>query len=325
MAASAVQSGVTPMWMVILQRVAAVIPTVLFGTILIFGLVQIIPGGAAEEVLGAETSAEAVAVLRAKMGLDRPLHVQYYDWLSSAAKGDLGRSLTDHRNISQAIVERLPLTIELSVIALLLSLLIGIPLGVLSAINRHNRIDSAVTSVSGLGLAMPEFWLAMLAVNFFALKLNWFPATGVPPVDFGWREHVQALVLPSLTLASGAAAAIVRFTRSGMLEALDSSYVRTAWALGLSPTQIFFRFALKNALIPLVTVIGIIAASLFGGAVLVESVFVIPGLGSMLVTAVLQKDYPTVQSVALVLTVVFVMISLVVDIGCAMLDPRTRR
>jgi len=319
------EAAVSSMWTVVFHRLMAVIPTVLFGTILIFGLVQIIPGGAAEEALGPEASAEAVEVLREEMGLNRPLHVQYLDWLGSAAKGDLGRSVTDRRDISKAIVERLPLTIELTLIALVLSLLIGIPLGVLSAINHHNRIDSAVTGISGLGLAMPEFWIAMLAVNLFALKLGWFPATGIPSVELGWRDHLQALVLPSLTLASGAAAAIIRFTRSGMLEALSSSYVRTAWALGLSPAQIFFRFALKNALIPLVTVIGIITSSLFGGAVLVESVFVVPGLGTMLVTAVLQKDYTTVQSVALVLIVVFVMISLIVDIGCALLDPRTRR
>ncbi len=318
-------SSVASMWTVVLHRLAAVIPTVLFGTVLIFSLVQIIPGGAAEEAAGPEASPEAIAVLREEMGLNRPLHEQYLGWLGSAVRGDLGRSLTDHRNISKAIGERLPLTIELTLIALVLSLLIGIPLGVLSAVNRHNRIDAAVTGISGLGLALPEFWLAMLAVNLFALKLGWFPATGIPSVELGWREHVQALVLPSLTLASGAAAAITRFTRSGMLEALSSSYVRTAWALGLDPVQVFFRFALKNALIPLVTVIGIITSSLFGGAVLVESVFVIPGLGTMLVTAVLQKDYTTVQSVALVLTVVFVMISLVVDVGCAVLDPRTRR
>ena len=318
-------STVTPMWLVIFNRIVSVIPIVLFGTVLIFALVQIIPGGAAEEALGPEASAEAIEVLREQMGLNRPLHVQYLDWLGSAAKGDLGRSITDRRDITKAIVERLPLTIELTLIALVLSLLIGIPLGVLSAINHHNRIDSTVTGLSGLGLAMPEFWIAMLAVNLFALKLGWFPATGVPSVQLGWQEHIQALVLPSFTLASGAAAAIIRFTRSGMLEALSSSYVRTAWALGLSPVQIFFRFALKNALIPLVTVIGIITSSLFGGAVLVESVFVIPGLGTMLVTAVLQKDYTTVQSVALVLIVVFVLISLVVDIGCALLDPRTRR
>ena len=318
-------SSVSSMWAVVFQRILAMIPTVLFGTILIFGLVQIIPGGAAEEVAGPEASPEAIAVIREQMGLNRPLHVQYLDWLGHAAKGDLGRALTDRKDISKAIKERLPLTIELTVIALVLALLIGIPLGVLSAINHHNRIDSAVTGISGLGLAMPEFWIAMLAVNLFALKLGWFPATGVPSVELGWHDHIQSLVLPSLTLASGAAAAIIRFTRSGMLEALSSSYVRTAWALGIKPSEIFFRFALKNALIPLVTVIGIITSSLFGGSILVESVFVIPGLGTMLVTAVLQKDFTTVQSVALVLIVVFVLISLVVDIGCALLDPRTRR
>jgi peptide/nickel transport system permease protein len=164
----------------------------------------------------------------------------------------------------------------------------------------------------------------MLAVNLFALRLAWLPATGVAPLEDGLAPHLASMLMPAATLASGAAAAVTRFTRSGMIEALNSSYIRTAWALGLPARQIFFRFALRNALIPVVTIVGILAGGLLGGAVLVEEVFVIPGLGDMLVTGVLQKDYPAVQSVALVLTVSVIAINLGVDLLCAMLDPRAR-
>lgn len=310
---------------VVLRRLAALIPTVLFGSILIFGLVQVIPGGAAEAVAGPEASPEMIATIERQMGLDRPLPVQYGSWLWDAVRGDFGRSLLDNRSIGEDIAGRLPLTIELAASALVIALLVGVPLGIASAVRRRTKLDAAVTGVSGLGLALPEFWLAMLAVDLFALKLSWVPATGVAPLEDGLLDHLQSMVLPSLTLASGAAAIITRFTRSGMIEALASSYVRTAWALGLPRRQIFFRFALKNALVPIVTVVGIAAGGLLGGAVLVEQVFVIPGLGALLVTGVLQKDYPTVQSVALVLTVAVVMINLSVDIACAALDPRTKR
>lgn len=310
---------------VLLRRLAAVIPTVLFGSILIFGLVQVIPGGAAEAVAGADATPEMVATINHQMGLDRPLPVQFGDWLYGVVQGDFGRSLLDNRSVGEDIADRLPLTVELAASALVAALLIGIPLGVISAVHRRGRVGAAITGLSGLGLAMPEFWLAMLAVDLFALRLGWLPATGVPPIGDGLTDHVLALVLPSLTLASGAAAIIVRFTRNGMIEALRSPYIRTAWALGLPRWQILTRFALRNALVPVVTVVGIVAGGLLGGAVLVEQVFVIPGLGALLVTGVLQKDYPTVQSVALVLTVAVVLINLLVDMACAVIDPRTRR
>lgn len=310
---------------VLLRRLAAVIPTVLFGSILIFGLVQVIPGGAAEAVAGADATPEMVATINHQMGLDRPLPVQFGDWLYGVVQGDFGRSLLDNRSVGEDIADRLPLTVELAASALVAALLIGIPLGVISAVHRRGRVGAAITGLSGLGLAMPEFWLAMLAVDLFALRLGWLPATGIPPIGDGLTDHVLALVLPSLTLASGAAAIIVRFTRNGMIEALRSPYIRTAWALGLPRWQILTRFALRNALVPVVTVVGIVAGGLLGGAVLVEQVFVIPGLGALLVTGVLQKDYPTVQSVALVLTVAVVLINLLVDMACAVIDPRTRR
>lgn len=310
---------------VIIRRLLTALPTALFGSVLIFLLVHIIPGGVAETLAGPEASPEMVAVINEQLGLNRPLHEQYFDWLGKAVQGNFGHSLLDNRDIGQGIADRFPLTMELAAIALLISLLIGVPLGVLSAVKRHTAVDSAVTSVSGLGLALPEFWIAMLAVNLLALRYTIFPATGIVPISEDFWGHVNSMVMPSLTLATGATAAITRFTRSGMIDALNSNYIRTAWALGLPARQVLFSFALRNALIPVITVVGIVAGSLIGGAVLVEEVFVIPGVGALLVTGVLQKDFPTVQGVALVLTVAVIVINLTVDLTCAAIDPRTRR
>jgi peptide/nickel transport system permease protein len=310
---------------VLLRRLAALIPTVLLSSVLIFGLVQIIPGGAAEAVAGPDASPEMILTIQHQMGLDRPLPVQYGDWLWNMVHGDFGHSLLDDRLIGEDIAGRLPLTLELTAAALVIALLVGMPLGILSAIKRRTAIDSAVTGLSGLGLALPEFWLAMLAVDLFALQFAWVPAIGVVPLSDDVWGHINSMILPALTLASGAAAVVTRFTRGGMIEALSSPYIRTARALGLPHRQIICRFALKNALVPVLTVVGIVAGGLFGGAVLVEQVFVIPGLGALLITGVLQKDYPTVQGVALVLTVAVVTINLSVDLLCTALDPRTRR
>jgi peptide/nickel transport system permease protein len=306
------------------RRLVAVVPTALLGSVLIFMLVQLIPGGAAEALAGAEASPATIAAIRTQLGLDRPLHVQYLSWLWNAVHGNFGNSLIDNRDIGEAILDRLPLTVELAAFALLIALLVGVPLGVASAVRRHSVVDSAITGLSGLGLAVPEFWLAMLAVNLFALRLAWFPATGVVSLEDGLWPHLGSLLMPAATLASGAAAAITRFTRSGMIEALNAPYIRTAWAMGVPAPQIFFRFALRNALIPVITTVGIVAGGLLGGAVLVEQAFVIPGLGDMLVTSVLQKDYPSVQGVALVLTVAVIGVNLAVDLICAMIDPRAR-
>jgi ABC-type dipeptide/oligopeptide/nickel transport system permease component len=309
---------------IFLRRLLILIPTALFGSILIFALVQIIPGGAAETIAGDDSSPETIARIRTQLGLDRPLHEQYLQWLGDALQGDFGRSLLDNRSIGADIADRFPHTLELAVAALGIALMIGVPLGIASAIYRRSTVDSAITSLSGLALAIPEFWMAMISINLFAIKLAWFPATGLEPWSAGWDAHVNSMVMPTLTLSSGAAAVITRFTRSGMIGALDSHYIRTARSVGLSPVRIYLQFAFKNALVPVVTVVGIVAGSLIGGAVLVEQVFVIPGLGAMLVGGVLQKDYPTVQSVALVLTIAVILINLVVDMACLVLDPRTR-
>ena len=312
------------MGMLIGRRLLTVLPTALFGSILLFLLVHLVPGGVAATLAGSSATPEVIEQLERELGLDRPLAEQYWDWLVRVVHGDFGHSLLDRRPIGEAILERLPLTIELAGGALVVALLVGVPLGVAAATRRDSTLDSAITGVSGLGLAMPEFWLAMLAVNLVALQWALVPATGIAPLSDGVGEHLLSLVLPVLTLASGASAAVTRFTRSGMIEALGSSYARTALALGLPRRQLLFRFMLRNALIPVVTIIGLLAGGLLGGAVLVEEVFAIPGLGDMFVIAVQQKDYPTVQGVAVVLTAAVIGINLLVDIACGILDPRTR-
>ncbi len=306
------------------RRLATLLPTALLGSVLIFCLLQFVPGGVAAALAGSNASPEVIAHLEHELGLDRPLALQYWDWLVNVLHGDFGQSLLDRRPIGEAILERLPVTMELAGAALLVALVLGIPLGVLCAVWRDRPLDRGVTGISGIGLAMPEFWLAMLAINLLALRWAWFPATGIVPLSEDVWGNLQSIVLPALTLASGATAAVTRFTRAGMIQALASSYARTAVALGLPRWQLLFRFALRNAMIPVLTVVGILAGGLLGGAVLVEEVFAIPGLGDMFVTAVMQKDYPTVQGVALVLTGAVIGINLVVDIGCGLLDPRTR-
>ncbi len=309
----------------LLRRLATLLPTALIGSVLLFLLVHLVPGGIAAAIAGPDATPEVLAQLERELGLDRPLVVQYFEWLQRVVvQGDFGRSLLDRRPVAEAILDRLPLTVELAGLALAVALVVGIPLGVAAATHRHTVMDSAITNVSGIGLAMPEFWLAMIAVNLFALQWAVLPATGIEPLEDGFWPHVQSLVLPVLTLASGATAAVTRFTRSGMIDALSSSYARTALSLGLPRRQILFRFALRNALIPVVTVVGLLAGGIIGGAVLVEQVFALPGIGDMFVTAVQQKDYPIVQGVALVLVTAVVGINLAVDIICGVLDPRTR-
>jgi peptide/nickel transport system permease protein len=309
----------------ILRRLATLLPTALLGTLMLFLLLQLVPGGVAAALAGTDATPEVLAQLERELGLDRPLYVQYQEWLERIVlRGDFGRSLLDRRPIAEAMLYRLPLTVELAVLALLVALMVGVPLGIAAATHRHTVVDSAITSISGLGLAMPEFWLAMIAVNLFALQWALLPATGIVPLDEDFWGHVQSMIMPVLTLASGATAAVTRFTRSGMMEALSSSYARTALSLGLSQRQLLFRFALRNALIPLVTVVGLLAGGILGGAVLVEQVFAIHGLGDMFVTAVQQKDYPTVQGVAVVLIGSVIGINLAVDILCGLLDPRIR-
>ena len=309
----------------VVRRLLALVPTVVVATLVVFALVQITPGGAAEAAAGPTATPQQVHAIALEMGLDKPLPAQYATWLWNLAHGDLGQSLINRQSVSQEVVQRLPVTLELTLGALLVALLVGTPLGILSAARRQSRLDSAVRGGSGLGLAVPEWLLGMFAVDLFALKLGWFPPTGFTPLTESVTGNLQGLVLPALALGSGAAAIITRQTRSAMVEVLDSPFVRTAWALGLPRSQIYFRFALKNALISVITVVGLIAGALLGVAILIERIFVIPGMGSMLVEGVTQKDFPVMQGVTAVFVGIVIVINLAVDLSYAALDPRIRR
>jgi peptide/nickel transport system permease protein len=309
----------------ILKRLLAVVPTVVIATLVVFSLAQITPGGAAEAAAGPTATPQQVQALKLQMGLDKPLPVQYATWLWNLLHGNFGQSLINRQDVGAEIGQRLPVTLELTAAALLVALLVGIPLGILSAARRQSRLDAAVRGGSGLGLAVPEWLLGMLAVDVFALQLGWLPPTGFTPLSQSVAGNLGGLVLPALALGSGAAAIVTRQTRSGMVEVLDSPFVRTAWALGLPRGQVYFRFALKNALISVVTVIGLIAGALLGVAILIERVFVIPGMGSMLVDGVTQKDFPVMQGVTAVFIAIVILINLAVDLSYAALDPRIRR
>jgi peptide/nickel transport system permease protein len=308
----------------ILNRLLTILPTILIGTLIIFTVLHLSPGGPAAALVGPDAPPEVLAKVQREMGLDKPLPVQFGVWVWNIAHGDLGNSLLNRRPTLELILQRLPVTATLTIEALILSLLVGIPLGIWAGISRGSALDTSIRTVSGLAHAFPEFWVGMMAVGYFALRLYWFPPTGFVPLSGGLAAHFNSAVLPVVTLSVAPTSIITRFTRSAMAEALAGQYVRTSWALGISPWRIYWRFALKNAMIPIVTVIGLVAGGLIGGAVLVERVFAIPGLGDLLAESVLQKDFPVMQGTTVFLMASVVLINLAVDITCAILDPRTR-
>jgi peptide/nickel transport system permease protein len=309
----------------LVRRLIAIVPTVIVATVVTFALVQITPGGAAEAAAGPTATPAQIAALKRQMGLDKPVPLQYLDWLWNMIHGNFGQSVINRQDVGTEIAQRLPVTLELTVLALLVALVVGIPLGIVSAARRQSRLDAVVRGGSGLGLAVPEWLLAMFAVDLFALQLGWLPPTGFTPLSENVAANLQGMILPALALGSGAAAIITRQTRSAMVEVLDSPFVRTAWALGLPRGQIYFRFALKNALISVITVIGLIAGALLGVSILIERVFVIPGMGSMLVDGVSQKDFPVMQGVTTIFVAIVIFINLAVDLSYTILDPRIRR
>jgi len=307
-----------------LQRLLMLVPTVILGTLLIFSIVQITPGGPAYAIAGADATPEFVERINEELGLNDPLPIQYVNWLTDLIQGSFGDSLVSGQPVSDLIWNRLPVTSVLALETLLVSFIIGLPLGLTAAIRANTGLDGAIRVSSGLGLAIPEFWFGILVVNLFALQLFWLPPIGYTPPGDGILSHLRSVILPVATLSLGPIAVITRFTRSAMIEALEGPYVRTAWALGISRREVYFRFALKNAMTSIVTIVGIVATVMMGGAVLVESLFAIPGLGQLMVTSVLTKDFPVVQGVAVALLALVIVINFTVDILVAAIDPRTR-
>jgi peptide/nickel transport system permease protein len=308
-------------------RLLGAIPTLIGVSVLTFLFIRLIPGDAIAARLGTSTALtpEQLASLRAYFGLDQPLPVQYWNWISSLLRGDAGYSIRTGRPVFVEIAERLPATLELAAGAALIAIAIGIPLGLLSAMRPRSRLDVAARIGGLIGLSLPSFWLGTLIIVLFALYLRWLPNTG-GYVDFV-RDPITNLSLmlfPAVTLGVALAAATMRMTRSAMLDVLAADYVRTATAKGLRRSLVVRRHVLKNGLIVVVTLLGIQVGQLLGGAVVVEEIFSIPGIGRMLLAAIVQRDYALVQGGVLVIAILFVFVNIVVDLLYGYLDPRIR-
>jgi peptide/nickel transport system permease protein len=309
------------------KRLLGVIPTLLGVSLLTFLFIRLIPGDAIAARLGTSTALtpEELASLRAYFGLDQPLPLQYWHWITSLLHGDAGYSIRTGRPVFVEIAERLPATVELAAAAALIAVIVGVPLGLVSAMRARSSID-VVARIGGLvGLSLPSFWLGTLIIVVFSLYLRWLPNTG-GYVDFSRDpvQNLQLILFPALTLGLALAAATMRMTRSAMLDVLAADYVRTARAKGLAPPTVVRRHVLRNGLIVVVTLLGIQIGQLFGGAVVVEDIFSIPGVGRMLLTAILQRDYALVQGAVLVIAILFVGVNIFVDVLYGYMDPRVR-
>jgi peptide/nickel transport system permease protein len=308
----------------LLRRLAAMVPVLVVVSVVVFSLIHLTPGDPVAIMLREESDPATLAALRHQLGLDRPLPVQYATWLYRAARGELGRSIRTNQPVTEAIRERLPVTFTLAAVATVLALAVAVPAGILSAVRRHSVADAAGTLAALSGVSLPNFWLAILLIFLFSVTLGWLPPIGwVNPLRDPWGG-LRSLVLPAITLGTAMAAVVMRMTRSSLLEVLQLEFVRTARAKGLEERAVIVRHALRNALVPVVTVAGLQAGALLGGAIITETIFALPGVGRLLVDAIFQRDFPIVQGVVLFLALNFLLVNLAVDLAYAWLDPRIR-
>lgn len=306
------------------QRLALVVPTLLILSVLVFGLQHLLPGDPALAMAGEEMDPQAVDELRRKYGLDLPIPLQYWRWLTAALTGDLGMSLRNDVPVAELLMGKLGITLQLAVASMVIAVAIGVPLGVLAAARRGSWADRIGSFFALSGISVPHFWLGIMLVLAFSVHLNWFPASGyVPFAEDPWRS-MMGFVLPSIVLGTGIAGVLMRHTRSAMLQSLGADYVRTARAKGLREPRVVLRHALRNALMPVVTLGAIEFGQLLSGAVLTEQIFSIPGFGKLLVDGVLYRDYAVVQGLVLVSAVLFIATSLVADMLYFLLNPRLR-
>ena len=312
------------MWAYIVRRVVATIPVMAIVALFVFSLLYLAPGDPAAVIAGDQATPEDVERIRASLGLDRPFLVRFGEWAFRIIQGDLGVSIFTNLPVVTMIKQRVEPTLSLMVVTLCLALSIAIPMGVIAAWKQGTTIDRIVMGVAVLGFSVPVFVVGYLLAYFFALELDWLPVQGYTPLSEGIPYWFENLILPSVALGGVYIALIARITRASMLEVLSQDYVRTARAKGAGQTSILFVHALKNAAVPIVTVVGIGFAGLIGGAVVTESVFAIPGLGRLTVDAILRRDYPVIQGVVLLFSFVYVIVNLAIDILYTVFDPRIR-
>ncbi len=306
----------------LVRRLVFMIPVALLVSFVTFMIIHLIPGDPARVLLGESATPQTVAALRHQLGLDKPLWTQYALWLGQALHGNLGQSIQLQQPVTQAILQRLPVTAELGIVSLIVSVALAIPLGVLAAGTRNTPIDWFINVLSLVGTAIPNFVLGLVLILFLAVVLRLFPPGGYVPFTQDPLGNLRDLVLPVITLATGAVAGNMRQVRASMIEVLGQDYVRTARAKGLRRGRVYFVHALRNALLPLLTIGGLQAGAILGGAVIIESIFLWPGVGMLAIQSILSKDYPVVQGVVLLSALSYMLVNLLVDVGYGALDPR---
>jgi len=306
----------------LLSRMIQAVPVLLLATFLVFTLMQLLPGDIAMTLAGENASLERIAEIRSLYGLDRPFLVQYFSWLGDVLRGDLSRSLLSGEPVSETVLRVFPNTLFIVLYAILLSVVVGVPLGTLAASHPGGRIDRFVMTLSSVGIALPPFWIAMIFVAAFALSRNWFPATGFVPVTESLHQAIWYATLPAIALAASGVAEVARQLRSSLVEILSSQYVRTLHAKGLPPRLILWKHGLRNVSVNLLTVISLLVNRTLAATVVVEVVFAIPGMGNSIVNAALQRDFPVVQGIVLAMVVTVITVNLITDMLYSVLDPR---
>jgi len=312
------------MFAFLIRRVATIVPTLIFVSMLIFGLQQLLPGDPAIVLAGEDRDPTVVAYLHQKLHLDEPLPMRYLYWIDGVLHGDLGESMRLQKPVLALILEKLPVTVELAGFAILIALAIGIPAGIISAVRRNSAWDYAANIVALWGLSTPNFWLGIMLILLFAVTLGWLPASGFVSPFEDLRANLAALVMPAFVLGNAIAAVLMRHTRSAMLQVLSSDYVRTARAKGLPERSVIMKHALRNALIPVITLGALELGTLLSGAVLTEQVFTIPGFGKLIVDAVFNRDYAVVQGVVLFTATAYIVLNLLADIAYVVVNPQMR-
>jgi peptide/nickel transport system permease protein len=308
----------------IFRRLLSAIPTLILVSLFVFTLQKLLPGDPVLAMAGEERDPAVMEYLRDKYRLNDPLPLQYVHWVGNVLQGDFGTSLRTEQPVTTLLASKLPVTIELAVLALLIAMLIGIPTGVISAVRKGTSVDYAANVVALSGISIPHFWLGILLIMIFAVQLQWLPASGFVPLGEDVAQNLKTLILPAFVLGAGLSGVLMRHTRSAMLEVLRADYVRTARAKGLFPRAVILKHALRNALMPIVTLTTLLFGELLGGAVLTEQVFSIPGFGKMIVDAVFNRDYAVVQGVVLCVAIGFLLLNLLADVLYRMINPRLR-
>ncbi len=309
----------------ILSRILQMIPVMLVVTFMVFSITLLLPGDPTIAMLGEQASAADRAALRQQMGLDLPLPVQYFRWISSLLQGHFGISLRSHEPVAAMLIQRAPLTIELAVLSMTLAALIGVPAGIAAALRRNSWVDVTASIVAMFGMAVPFFWAGIVMITVFSVTLGWLPSSGYVPFFADPLDNLRLMILPTVTLGSSLAALVMRQTRTSMLEVLAADYIRTARAKGAREPRVVLQHALRNALLSVVTVVGLQIGTLLGGAVITETVFSMSGLGRMLVDGIFTRDFPAVQGAILFLVVSVLVVNLLTDLSYFALDKRIAR